>query len=64
MQLQVKHFFDKKASPKKFEVGGMVLMWNARTQDNLESMENLRHCGLDLIAYPTHMGKIHTFSKF
>lgn len=33
MQLQVKHLYDRKDSPKKFEVNNMVLTQNARAQD-------------------------------
>lgn len=30
----MKYFFDKKSKDKKFEVNYLVLMWNARCQEN------------------------------
>lgn len=33
MQLQVKYLHDKKDVPRKFKVGCMVLMWNAKLGD-------------------------------
>lgn len=33
LNLQVKNLYDKKSIEIKFEVGSMVLMWNARSKD-------------------------------
>lgn len=32
-QLQSKYLFDKRATTRKFQIGDMVLQWNAREQD-------------------------------
>lgn len=43
IQLQSKYLFDKRTTTRKFQIGNMVLQWNAREQDkgkhkNFESL--------------------------
>ena len=33
IQLQMKHLYDKRATKRKFNIGDLVLMWNARIED-------------------------------
>ena len=33
LQSQVKHLYDKQAMERRFEIGDMILMWNARLED-------------------------------
>ena len=33
IQLQMKHLYDKRATERKFNIGDLVLMWNARIED-------------------------------
>ena len=33
LQSQMKHLYDKRTTERKFEIGDIVLMWNARMED-------------------------------